>query len=356
MPVHVRHAGAWKEAKALHVRHNGVWKPIQAAYIRQGGVWKQYYAAERVVTLSSSVSPIIKNFFSAADWGDANLRKVVIIPPGVEIGANYTGHALATSDSASGQPGSWAGELVIENYGTISGIGGAANSGVGGTALLVTFKGRNGELATVNNYGTLRAGGGGGGRGGNGGAGSDNQYSYPAFSTYNYHWEWLTGGAMNANTVRLKVYWGSATPIYQRTLGQVGSTNPSSFDLGGWRYTRQAFVQNSGSWEFYRLSRQLITPISTTGGAGGAGARGQGFDGNAGTGANGAAGGTNAGAGGKGGNGGAWGTNGQTGATGAAGNAGSGTAGATGGLAGPYLNGRANCVLNNYGTIQGRLI
>ena len=340
MPVHVRHVGAWKEAKALHIRHNGVWKPIQAAYIRQGGVWKQYYAAERVVTLSSSVSPIIKSFFSAADWGDANLRKVVIIPPGVEIGANYTGHALATSDSASGQPGSWAGELVIENYGTISGIGGAANSGVGGTALLVTFKGRNGELATVNNYGTLRGGGGGGGRGGQGGAG---QVGY----------EFSEGPFYSATTSGyIATRYTNGTWFYRWNGTIIGNGVGNPYLSGGWYYTNGA--QQSG--QGHQVRRYQTRYNSTTGGAGGAGARGQGFDGNAGTGANGAAGGTNAGAGGKGGNGGAWGAAGQTGATGAAGNVGSGTAGATGGLGGAYLNGRANCTLNNSGTVLGRQI
>ena len=123
----------------------------------------QVWANEVVVVLGNTVNVVLKTLFTAPQWADANLKKRVVVPAGVQIGATQGGYAIATTISGDGQAGSFAGELRLVNNGTISGIGGAPNSGVGGTAMLGNFLGRAGQKLIIDNYGTIRAGGGAGG-------------------------------------------------------------------------------------------------------------------------------------------------------------------------------------------------
>lgn len=348
MALHVKDAAAWKPVKDLWIKRSGVWTPVRRGFVRNGGVWKQFFQDETVVTLGNSSGVVLKNLFSTAEWADPLIRKRVVVPAGVEISAINGSYAMAATITADGQAGSWAGDLILDNFGAISGIGGTPNSGVGGNALLGNLPGRDGQKLIVNNYGVLRGGGGGGGLGGNGGPGwyHDYQNSGWLYSMYSYHWEENMGRQIQG------IYWaGSAITGY---FG-VGAT---SYDLGGWRYFKGTYAGSSGDWGYYTVSRQLITPntIYTSGGGPGSGGRGQGSDGANQSGAGGGGAGVNAGPGGAGGTGGGWGATGGTGNPGANGNNGSGTAGAAGGLPGGYLSGSGNIQLNNSGTLQGRLL
>lgn len=303
---------------------------------------------EVVVTLASrSDYPTIQNLFDAAVWSSATPKRVVI-PAGVEIGAPaISNHAIATGAG-------WGGSLTIENRGTISGRGGAANSGVGGDAIYVNGMGASGQQVIINNHGTSRAGGGGGGRGGNGGAGnyqspytfreptSGNMGSHP---TYGWVHGWYGGGST-------EVLWQG------RIVLDYGPVEFSSYTTGGWTYRRGTHTGYPNQWSYgiYREQTRYNT-IGTTGGAGGNGGRGQGYDAANAGGSTGAAGsGAGAGTGGTGATGGGYGATGGTGNTGAAGNVSSGLAGAAGGLSGRYISYAANCsaIINNYGTLQGR--
>lgn len=318
--------------------------PVQKVYLGTYQIWGN----EIVVVLGNrSTSLFLKSLFTTADWA-SNTRKRVVVPAGVEIGTN-TNFAIAISATADGQATSFGGELIIDNFGTVSGLGGAPNSGGGGDAILANLLGRSGQKLIVNNYGTLRAGGGGGGRGGNGGAGS---YGYNYREPSSGWYSWNNGG------YEFRYTFGNATMSAMWNGSTVGSTPgyASSISAGGWTYLRGPDVDEGSASAIFMIARQTTAYQPTSGGVAGNAGRGQGFDGAASAGANPVAGGTNAGASGKSGDGGAWGQPGQTGANGSAGNAGSGTAGATGGLAGAYLASSANAIFNNHGTVQGRLI
>jgi len=313
---------------------------------------------EFVVVIAANTNNVIcKNLFSAANWASSTPKRV-IINSGVTIGSTNASYALAITVSANGQAGSFGGALTIENRGVISGIGGAANSGVGGNAVWANFPGISGQKATLINTGTIRAGGGGGGRGGTGGSGFyDTAITVyePAGGGYTgslnplYYWSTFTG---NNGVTTQSLRWNNAA------IADGGSVAiPASY--GGYYYERTgtAFDVSDSNRNFkypVRRSYGSSTRTNTTGGGGGNGGRGLGFDAAAAAGAGGAAGGTNAGKGGTGGTGGAYGATGGTGATGVTGNSTAGAGGATGGLAGFYLNGSNSLTLSNSGTVAGR--
>lgn len=333
----------------------------QIAFVFQGTV--QIWAHEVVVVLGSSgAAAYAADLFEAAKpgvWASSTPKRLVV-PAGVERGSAGT-WVLAIVNGA--QAASYGGTLTIEVAGTLSGKGGSANSGVGGDVIWANVLGKDGQKTTINilSTGILRAGGGGGGLGGQGGGGSyQTPYTYTEGPTYTENQTvWADGDTYSSAPTR--IVWGGST-IYDS-----GSRVSSPYSYGGWSYYRgtmqgQATVYyyyNGSSWpaNVYAVYRQQTryNTYYTTGGSGGSGGRGQGYDGANAAGSNGAAGGTNAGTGGKGGTGAGWGATGGTGNTGAAGNNGSGSAGAVGGLAGFYLKGSANAVLNNLGTMLGRL-
>lgn len=325
-------------------------------WVFQGTV--QIWFREVVVVLSSGTNVDLKSRFTEAQWSDVNLAKRVVVPTGVEIGGTTTAYAIRSG--ATSQADSWAGVLKLEIRGTVSGIGGAVNSGVGGNVISVPFPGRNGEkllLEIIN--GLLRAGGGGGGRAGNGGPGV-----------------WYSGRTVNEGP-----YYSGATnqaPVYgwvsyyATAYAHWGSTSPigtqhdvTSMVIGGVTYTRGALTaqhgdDDGGTYYHYMISRTYTAydvPNYTSGGVAANAGKGQGFDGAATAGgAPVAGGGSGAGASGKSGDGGPYGSSGQAGANGAPGTAGAGTAGVAAGLAGYYLLGTANVTLTNTGgTLLGRL-
>lgn len=316
----------------------------------------QVWASEVVVVLGNANSIVLVSYFTAAQWANATLKKRVVVPAGVIIGATNATYAIASANTADGQAGSWAGSLTLEIRGTVQGIGGVANSGVGGSVIWCNLPGRNGEKLNIVYFAgcIVRAGGGGGGRAGNGGTGvwySGRTVTEGPFYTYrpagtNSGYAWIEGYDSG-------IWWGPR-------LGYPLS-NPTV--IGSWTYYRGQFRNSwagddgdpSSAYEVSRQTTAYDVPNYTSGGIAGNAGRGEGHDGPALAGANPVAGGTNAGASGKSGNGGAYGNSGQTGANGSSGNYSVGTAGAAGGLTGFYLHGAANANETiNGGSLLGR--
>lgn len=252
---------------------------------------------------------------ASAIFGDdyaANYPKEIVIDSGVELGATSTSEEALQINSGG------AGTITITNNGTLSGAGGAANSGAGGDAFEA-----NVACILINN-GTIRAGGGGGGRGGNGNFGTvQKQYQ-------NSYWYKYVRLCTTANHGEL--WWGTNNLVFSiRGCGCNCSRN-----TGGWTYKKSDRV-GCGCGD-HEAMRQRTNYTSTSGGNGG---RGQGYNHGSAGGSNG---GTNAG---RGGNGGGYGS---SGANGAGGNV-SGGAGA--GAAGKYIRGLGNVTFTNNGTVQG---
>lgn len=347
--------------------------------------YADFYGKSSVITvvIAANVNAInLKNYFSAADWTSETAKRVVI-NSGVEIGATGS-YALAISTTADGQAGSFGGELTLENKGIISGKGGAANSGVGGDAILANWPGKNGQKMIIINNGTIRAGGGGGGVGGRGGAGGNGNYSvYTREPTSGQHFtinhnmfgkhESRGGSSQDPELfTRYKVVYAGV---------QIGySTNPigNPFNNGdGWVYWQSGLFTTprptgwSGNYTTGGIARDRTDWYNSGGGAGGwggAGGRGQGYGqtatagngGTEGTGPTGANGGWGnwGGAGGTGGDWGVGGARGATGLTGANGNVSAGIAGdggSWGGEAGFYCTNNANVTWVVTGTRQGRV-
>ena len=333
--------------------------PVQKVFLGTTQIW----ANEVVVTLGNTTNVVLKSLFTSDQWNDANLKKRVVVPAGIEIGATTGSYAVLATAQADGQAGSWAGDLTLEIHGTVSGIGGIANSGAGGNAIRANFPGKTGQKLKIVSDGVIRAGGGGGGRGGNGGGGYyDTAYTAREPSSGEYYdgngaYVWKEDANSEGDGSGSGVIsWGVANQYVGSFSGGATSVTIGAYTYhrGSWRGTSGGGGNNSilyGVFRTYPASYRTYTD----GGAGGNGGRGQGYAGANAVGANGAAGGTNAGTGGKGGTGGAWGAAGATGSSGASGNNGSGTAGATGGLAGFYLDGSANVTLTNTGSLQGRV-
>lgn len=354
MSLHVRQAGLWKPVPKLHVGQAGLLLPARRGFVRDAGVWKQFFQHEAVIEITGTMGAVlVKDLFDAVDaslWGNALINKRVIVAPGASVNANQSWGGIAIQDGGLTQATSFAGSLTIDNYGVVSGIGGAANSGVGGNAFLANFKGRSGQKAILNNYGTLRSGGGGGGRGGNGGQG----YYQTPYTVYE-----PAGGGWLATDYNnyLWSYTGATTIRWAGVLiaNNTGGGFISTYTSGGYTYHRGPGPQGETAWYNLRRTSTAYNTYYTSGGTGGNGGRGQGSDGANAAGSAGTAGGTNAGAGATGATGGGWGLAGGTGPTGPSGNYSAGTAGLAGGLAGCYLNGNSNIILNNFGTLLGRI-
>lgn len=284
---------------------------------------------------SSQVNLNLKTLIGTTLY-DAKYRKRIIINSGVTIGSNSVSTAaLVVPATATG------GEVIIDNYGSIQGAGGAANSGNGGDAILVQTS------CIINNKsgGTIYSGGGGGGKGGTGGTGGNGSYTQTVG----------TGGGRGC--------------VQDCTISCTSSSNPGAFCRSQCVYRGDVcYAFDPGYYQCFDCAR--TDSISTTGGSGGLGGnggRGRGYDGASAVGSvggSGTSGGTNAGVGGSGGSGGTggnWGTSGTNGTTGNTGSNGNTSAGSPGfpgnpgGLAGYYINGLSTYVMfTNNGTIAGR--
>ena len=273
----------------------------------------------------------VRTLFEATSPGSwaSSAPKRLVINSGVIVGSTNT------SSYALNIPSGFGGTVTIDNFGSIQGAGGAANSGTGGNAI---FAGAPG--ISINNQGTIYAGGGGGGRGGTGGSGS--------FTSTNT--TFLGAGGFS---------------LFGTTCPSCNAVCVSSRGAGATCFTQsapgcQSIIGGSGAslncaTSCSACQRVTTSTTSTAGGAGGAGGVGQGYNQSNTGGAGGSAGGTNAGTGGTGGTGGTWGTTGNTGGSGGNGNVGTGLAGSGGGLAGFYIAFNSRVTWINTGTVAGRV-
>jgi hypothetical protein len=121
-------------------------------------------SSECVIIISVTTTNVnLQTLFDTTYPGSwaANFRKRLVINSEVIVGStNPLGYALNI-------PSGFGRTVTIDNFGFIYGAGGAANSGTGGSAI---FAGASG--ISINNQGTIYAGGGGGGRGGQGADGA----------------------------------------------------------------------------------------------------------------------------------------------------------------------------------------
>ena len=138
--------------------------------------FNEWYGATNTVTVSQTISSSTNNYNIASSrpgtYSAGNTAFTLTVNPGVTIGTNST----SSSSLTMGTPWSSGDTVTINNYGTLKGGGGgggtgansgfnssnAANAGgsVNGAALTLTYP------VTVGNYGSIYGGGGGGGGGG----------------------------------------------------------------------------------------------------------------------------------------------------------------------------------------------
>jgi hypothetical protein len=302
--------------------------------------------------VTSTTTNINAADYFGGDWG-RSVRKRLIINPGVVVGSTTTGLAALIIG------GGVVGAFVLENNGSIQGAGGAAGAanggdgGKGGNAIRADGPGSGGSISVQNN-GSIVAGGGGGGGGTKGGRGGDGGSGSYVVATYHGQTCYRDAATCNALLIACAYRDVSACNTYN-ALGCTGAGIP--FDCS--YYTYETFYTNGGT--------------GGDGGNGGAGGIGQGYNqsstaGSSGLiGADNTLGGTNAGDGGhgayggNGGNGGNFGNNGDSGSQGGTGNSGTsgnvsgGTGGSTGslpvgqgGASGYSLNGTNYTSLNGY--------
>ena len=357
--VGVKTGGSWKNSGNIFLKYVNEWKEIATGWIKVNGVWKKFYQnfgnsswinmLEGVddaidfgvkVTIPTDLTIIFNTnqtninlqsafntTFGPTAWA-STLPKRVIINSGVIIGST------SNSTYAINIPSGMGGTLRIDNNGSIQGAGGSANSGTGGNAIFA------GSLVTINNVGSIYAGGGGGGRGGNGGQGvyTTDQPLGP-FAGIAY------------SPTRL-----NCDQACQFTSGLPGAyCFPGSTCVG---------PRSSGlPGTFYTQCTNCYGPVPTitSGGTGGNGGVGSGYNISATSGSAGLAGGINAGTGGTGGTGGGFGASGTNGSVGTNGNYTAApqlgqTGGPTaGGLAGFYVVNNFRVTWESTGTRLGRV-
>lgn len=327
--VWIRNGNTWKQS-SIYVRVGGVWKLCTIPILYTTELVIHILAANNNTTANQNVD--VKNLFEATYPGSwsAGVSKRVIVDPGAIVGAT------ATAYYALNIPGAFSGSVKVDNNGSIQGAGGVGSSATGGNAI---FAGASG--ITINNLGTIYAGGGSGGFGGTGGTGS--------YTVTNLLGPGILG-SFSCNESCSNKFGGAAVCV---------KSSPS-------------YLYSPGVGCFYVNPRGMVitsctdcrtyTTVSTAGGVGGNGGPGQGYNQSAAAGATGFDGGTNAGKGGFGGTGGAFGASGGNGFAGANGNPGLavqavGAPGGPGygGLAGYYIVNNGNVTWITTGTRLGRV-
>jgi len=302
--------------------------------------------------ITSNTTNVNTSSYFGGDWG-RNVRKKLYIDPGVVVGSTDPNTAALIISSGV------VGAFTLINNGSIQGAGGAAGSanggdgGRGGNAIRADGPGSGGSI-TIQNNGSVVAGGGGGGGGTKGGRGGDGGSGSYVVSTYHGQTCYKEADVCAALQVACAYGDNSACLTYV-AKGCTGSGVPYDCSY----YTYETFYTNGGT--------------GGDGGNGGAGGIGQGYNqgstvGSSGLiGADGSVGGTNAGNGGHGayggdgGNGGNFGSSGDSGSQGGTGNSGTsgnvsgGTGGSTGslpvgqgGISGYSLNGTNYTSLGGY--------
>lgn len=287
----------------------------------------------------------------------------VTVGVGVVIGGTPGNYAVTLGQFPTGS------KIQLDNFGSIQGHYGAANSGQGGPCIYADYAN---QKVTINNMAgaSIYAGGGGGGAGGTGGTAGAGGGGY--YQNYNWVGELFSGYVQNQVTCDVnagcRIRFGDGVLCY--TPNGSGCT-----DYGEWPISNLTPYCTSC---YYLTTTYTGGGAGGGGGSGGSGGNGIGYGVAAAGGAAGAGGygggapGTNAGwggtggSGGYGGTGGSWGAyggggaTGNTGGTGGNGNNGggaggaSGAGGAGGGAPGYYIiKGASNVVLNNSGSLAG---
>ncbi len=322
--------------------------------------FSDFHGKETVITRTlagGDGAVTLEGLFTNADWVSTTPKRV-ILATGTERGNSTTLSAAVSIGTTA-----WGGTLTFDVNGTISGKGGATNSGVGGDAFSANIVGASGQKIILNvaATGVIRGGGGGGGQGGAGGAGTfTTQVREPASGSYqsvtsNPKYYWCYNYQGDTSQERTILYW-AGSQIYTAETNK----SPGPVAVGGYNYYGISSIPSGpgvgspNKTSFVGIYRVGPVTTATTGGVGGEGGRGQGYDGARVSGSVGTAGGTNAGAGGTGGQGGLFGSSGAPGATGANGNVSNGVAGSSGGLSGYAIANYANITITNNGSIVGR--
>jgi hypothetical protein len=311
--------------------------------------------------ITSNTTNVNTSSYFGGDWG-RNVRKKLYIDPGVVVGStDPTTAALIISSGVVGA-------FTLINNGSIQGASGTAgaanggNGGKGGNAIRADGPGSGGSI-TIENNGSVVAGGGAGGGGTKGGRGGDGGSGSYTTTTYNPQTCYDKSQLYQCDLWYIQCFSG----LY----GGETKINACTF--------YNAWSCGNGAGKAYDCSYYTYDTIYTTGGTGGdggnggAGGIGQGYNqgstgGSSGLiGADGSVGGTNAGNGGhgayggNGGNGGNFGSSGDSGSQGGTGNSGTsgnvsgGTGGSTGslpigqgGASGYSLNGTNYTSLGGY--------
>lgn len=177
-----------------------------------------------------------------------NIASRIVLAPGLTVFGNSYALFITAGQNSN---------VTFDNYGTLQGPGGAANGGAGGTALYTdTYVGgapggTNGNL-TINNFGSILAGGGGGGHGGVGGQGGNGYYVATAQDGGPYYsspgtwagWEWDGGG--NIHRTRM-MYFG--TQVYDGYYVQANGIYNGGYTyyFGAYQYTGQTWPDWQGT-------------------------------------------------------------------------------------------------------------
>lgn len=294
----IRRSGSWSGPTIASVRTGGTNWSFANALVQKNGSF------EILITISTNQTNVNVAALFGSYWV-TNIKKTLTINSGVVIGSpSVSDYPLYINPNLSGT-------LTINNNGSIQGAGGAANGGTGGNAIYA------GSAVTINNQGTIYAGGGGGGQGGTGGQG---------YTTYLY----------DCNC---------------QECCNCGCCN-TCCGKGGWCW---CCGKGGQCCNCYTCCDTCTGYNYYAGGAGGTGGIGQGYAQTNTNGSAGSAGGTNAGNGGTGGNGGTFGNSGTSGGTGANGNYTNGSGGSAGGLAGYYIVNNGNVTWSATGTRAGRV-
>lgn len=342
----------------MKIRQGGSWVDV-STYIRKNNQWvfigNFSDANELLLIISATTTNLnlqtsFNNTFGSTAWTSTR-RKRVVINSGVIVGATNSANNALTIPSGLG------GSLSIENRGSIQGAGGAANSGTGGNAILAN------SPASINNLGTIYAGGGGGGQGGTGGVGT---YTADSLLEERYRYDSTSSGSPDYASISTQtggctryMRWGGTVILYQGGPSSSLSCPPSIITTGTYRFgsfKTNFYGSNALVGSAYSIQRWGTTTVATNGGSGGSGGVGQGYNQSASDGSPGTAGGTDAGTGGVGGSGGGFGADGSAGSSGSNGTSTVGSAGSPGGLAGFYIVNNGNITWTNLGTVAGRVI
>lgn len=174
MSLHINDSGTWKQANNVFVKDSGVWKESEEVWIKTNGVWERVHLRVVRLTIAANTSDYnIRNAVVAAGWDESShiLANVTINSGVVVSSSNVSNFAITTG--SSWPAGS---EIIINNSGTIVGIGGRGGNGANGSRPGFRppgYPGFQGGTAVetlrptqIYNNGTMAGGGGGGGGGG----------------------------------------------------------------------------------------------------------------------------------------------------------------------------------------------